>query len=472
MKKIFSFNNIKTLLAVLLLCMGSAACKKLIEIPNPVDRLTPKDVFKDSAGAVLAIEGVYLNFGYYELSQGAIFNGVMTMQTGLLSDELLTSSADNTFVDFANNTLRSDNNAVASVWSSAYTNLYVVNACIEGINNSTGISEKNKQQFIGELKVVRAFYYFNLINVFGPVPLIKGTDFRVNATIPRTPVNEVYQKIVADLTEARQLLQPAYPTTGRERPNLHTATALLAKVYLYQQNWSGAETMAKEVLGAGIYNLETDLNNVFVAGSKEAIWQLSTIKSQLYQTVEANDVIPMFPFMIPKYYLSTHLLDAFESKDQRKTKWTAVSTMDIDGVLTDFYYPFKYKNNTAAATPREDYMVFRLGEQYLILAEAMARQGKLGEAQPYLTEVRVRSGLDEITPATQPAFLDAIMKERRTELFCEWSNRWFDLKRNGTVNEVIGAIKPEWQSTDALYPIPLGERRLNTFLEQNPGYTE
>jgi hypothetical protein len=115
-------------------------------------------------------------------------------------------------------------------------------------------------------------------------------------------------------------------------------------------------------------------------------------------------------------------------------------------------------------------MVLRLGEQYLIHAEAAAELGNLGTALSDLNTVRARAGLGASTASTQADLLTAIMHERQVELFTEWGNRWFDLNRTGTAGAVLNAEKGGFQSYMALYPVPFSQIEVNTLLTQNPGY--
>jgi hypothetical protein len=164
------------------------------------------------------------------------------------------------------------------------------------------------------------------------------------------------------------------------------------------------------------------------------------------------------------------LLNAFEAGDQRVGAWLGTTVVNQGNGDSTYYYPYKYKNTTAAAATVEDYMILRMGDLYLIRAEALAQQNKLDSAVTDLNEVRARAGLAATTAVTQPDVLSAILHERQTELFCEWGNRWFDLKRTQTIDAVMGVEKPGWKSSDALYPIPLQELQTNPFLVQNPGY--
>ena len=119
----------------------------------------------------------------------------------------------------------------------------------------------------------------------------------------------------------------------------------------------------------------------------------------------------------------------------------------------------------------EYYIILRYSEQLLIRAEARAQLGKIREAQNDINLVRVRAGLNNTLAFTTIDLLHAIEQEKRTEFFCEWGHRWFDLKRWGKADVTLGMEKGNnWQSTDVLYPIPLLEIQRNGALTQNPGY--
>ena len=114
--------------------------------------------------------------------------------------------------------------------------------------------------------------------------------------------------------------------------------------------------------------------------------------------------------------------------------------------------------------------MFRLAEQYLIRSEARAQQNNLSGAASDLNTIRARAGLGVTPAATQADLLLAIEKERWVELFTEMSDRWFNLKRTGRIDAVLSLTKPQWQSFQALYPIPTTEITANPKLLQNPGY--
>lgn len=467
MKNTFLYKSFKFYSGVFLGCLTCLSCREWIELPPSIDKIPTEVVFTDSTSAVTALAGVYANFGYYSGGSSSINGALLSLYPSLSSDELLASSTGIDVKQFEENSLRPNNFLLSTLWRTGYEGIYRINACIKGITESKGLNDGLKERLIAEVKVARALYYFNLVNLYGGVPLVTTTDYSISAKLPRASTDEIYNQIIADLTDARKILKVAYPSAGRARPNLHAATALLARVYLYQKNWAAAETMASEVINSKTYSLQTDITKVFLSGSTEAIWQLPTAGSSFGQTSEASTFVPFSTGVIPSYYLTPSLLGAFEANDKRKTNWLKEATVGTNS----YYYPFKYKNMDASNSPREDYILFRLPEQYLILAEALVMQKRPSEALPYLKEIRSRAGLTAISPETEEEFLKAIMQERRVEFFCEQGSRWFDLKRTGTIDAVLGDLKPVgWVPEDALYPVALSELLANGALVQNPGY--
>jgi hypothetical protein len=301
---------------------------------------------------------------------------------------------------------------------------------------------------------------------------VNTTSFQSNAVLPRISVDSIYQQIISDLTDAQNSMSAAYGRSGKLRPNQYTATALLAKVYLYEQKWDSAIAASSRIIGSGNYSLVPNLNGVFLANSNEAIWQLLPVDNG-YETPEGNTFIPGDTGIVPKYAISSYLLNAFEIGDQRRYSW-----VDSNIVLgTSYYYPYKYKlayDGWPTGAPSEEYMVFRLGEQYLIRAEAEAENGDVFDAASDINLIRNRAGLQNTTASNQSSMLAAIEHERQVELFCEWGNRWFDLKRTGMVSNVMPNVCQAkggvWSANWVLYPVPLGQIQLDANLTQNVGY--
>ncbi len=454
----------------LLIILFATSCKKLIEIPsNPPTAITEEQQFEDSATTMTAMAGIY---SYPSNGSGGFVfnNSYQTLLTALSSDEL--SMTDPFFADmyaFYSSSVTPFNSLVNDLWSNPYRGLYPVNAALQGIAASKGLSASLKTQLTAELKTVRALYYFYLVNDFGGVPLVTGTDYKVTATLPRASVDEIYGQINKDLDDAINVLPVDYPSDGRTRPNLYTALALRARVDLYREKWQDAYDAASDIINSGFYTLDDDLNVVFLEGSQEAIWQLPANGMSMV-TAEASRFVPWAPDIIPSFLLTPSLQNAFEPGDKRFTDWVGMNIVNIDGTDQQYLYPAKYKNVVVESPTVENYMIFRLAEVLLIRAEAAAHLEKVDEGLTDINTVRTRAGLPDAAANTKEELLDAVMKERRTELFCEWGNRWFDLRRTGLIDNVLGAEKEGWKSYQALYPISVIQLQANSFLEQNPGY--
>jgi hypothetical protein len=451
---------------LILLCLSIScfSCRKFLEIPAPKNQLVNSAVFTESADATNAVIGIYINM--MQAFSLNIASGGLTLYPGLSASELYPTNNITDENDFYKNEIAVSNGLNStSLWGNAYSILYDANACLEGLTQSN-IPGVIKNQLIGEVKFARGFILFNLTNLYGPVPLVLTTDYHKNQILPRSSSDTVYAQIISDLKDAQNLLSANYPTAGRFRPNRFTASALLAKVYLYQKNWVESEKNATEIIDAGTYSLEADLNYVFLTGSSETIWKLSSVIPGL-ETWEGYFFVPVRSNTIPPYIITDNLLNAFENGDERRQKWLKKNTVNGN----NYYYPYKYKlGYDGLSTPIENYVVFRLSEQYLIRAEARAQEGNLNAAITDLNLIRNRAGLPNTIFTDQTSLLSAIQHERQVELFCEWGNRWFDLKRTGKATEVLSLIKPAWQANDTLYPIPQTELNSNPFLTQNSGY--
>jgi hypothetical protein len=450
-----------------------SACNKLIKVPsNAGGQVVTSQVFTDSANATAGVLGLYAaNTLVFQLPE---------QYSGLSGDELDYNATSVPYTEFYHDSLTEGNNGtVAASASQLWTyygtqSIYLANAAIEGLNADNLISTSLAGQLIGECEVVRAFYYFLLVNFFGPVPIVTSSDFAVTEKLGRAPVDSVYGQIEKDLLDAQSKMSAAYPSAGRQRSNRYTALALLARVYLYRKQWSQASAMADSIISSGLYSL-TSFDNVFLDGSTEAIWQIGPSNTLRPEAPPGGAVFlpilpPPFP-IVPTYSMTAVQMAAFEPGDLRKSQWVYMDV--VNG--TTYYYPYKYKNSgTSNASPgQEDLMVFRLAEIYLIRAEARAYLGDLAGAASDVNVVRTRAGLGPATFNTFQAAITGILHERQTELFCEWGHRWFDLIRNDSINAVLTREKPQYWAPDghdALYPIPLTEILYNSNLTQNPGY--
>jgi hypothetical protein len=435
-----------------------ASCEKFLEVDRSPDLVPTDYVFTTDKTAIAAITGLYLQM---RSQNNILSNGGLSVYASLLADDIYNTTSNSVNDPFYQDALLSTNSTVnGSFWSVAYRNIYHANAILEGISRSNSLTDTLKTQIIGEAKTIRAFYYFYLVNLFGDVPLVLTTDPNVSEKMPRMDVSIVNAQIEQDLLDAEASLKNNYPGPNKSRVNKYSATALLARLYLYTKDWTKAELKSGEVVNSGMYHLVSVANNFDGANNAETIWQLI---SDYVNTSEAASFLSTGK---PAFFLTTSLFNSFDSGDFRKKNWLLKYSTSGD------YYPNKYKQRTvpSAGMPSEYLIVFRLAEQYLIRAEARAQLNKIAEAKEDLNEVRQRAGLNLTMAQTQDVVLRAIEKERRWEFFTEWGHRWLDLKRTSRIDEVLGATKTGWEPYKSLFPIPESEILRNPFLTQNPGY--
>lgn len=459
------------ILTLSLALIAAASCKKYVDTPLPKNELVSELVFTDDKTATAAMVGLYSNmnaFNYYYA------NVLMNYLTAMQADDLYYLSTFANYDVFRQNSLLPSSQYVQSMWKDQYAYIYHANACIEGLTAAAALTPAVKNQLLGEAHFMRAFLHFYLVNMYGDVPLITTTNYLENNVKPREKTAVVYDTIISDLITAKKLMADNYPSTNRVRPNKAAATALLARVYLYTKQWAAAETEASLVLNNSLYSLLKDLNGVFLANSREAIWQLQPVNvAGGRNTWEGFTSTPATATASPAFRLdTTNLIAKFETGDLRLANWTGLRKLSTGATV---YFPFKYKvrtNPTTVTTLTEYSMVMRLAEQFLIRAEARIQQDKLNEGRADLDSIRLRAALTVLpTNLDKAALLLAVEKERKLELFVEWGHRWFDLKRTNRSTAVLGPVKGSfWQATDTLYPIPTNAIKTNIYLEQNEGY--
>ncbi|MDX3916338.1 MAG: RagB/SusD family nutrient uptake outer membrane protein [Pseudosphingobacterium sp.] len=440
------------------------SCKDFVDIDPPSQHIQTKEIFKTDETALSAVNGVYAQMRYANL---AFANGAMSVYLGLSADELENPGASSVYAPYQDNALLSETTTLnTTFWTEPYHLIYRTNAIMEGLSESTSVTESAKRQFTGEMLVVRSLCYFYLVNVFGDVPLILSTDYNANAQLPRAPLQEIYERMIADLEAAIPLLSDTYPSGGKLRPNKAVAKALLARIYLYTEKWQQAASLAEELIKLGQFELNRNLSHAFAINSTETIWEIAS-RNESSNTAEGINFVPHSETVVPAFTLAASLIVDFEDTDKRFQDWLNVNV--VNGKI--YYYPFKYRNRNFSTPVTEYNVVLRLAEQYLIAAEANSHLEKLSEAMTMLNLIRERAGIRPYDgELSKEACLMAIAIERRKEFFAEWGHRWLDLKRTKSINAILEQRKSSWRPEAALFPIPFNQILTNSNLIQNAGY--
>lgn len=462
--KIMRPNLMRFKIMVLILLFNSiVGCESYLEVDYPESELAAAEVFTDEATATAALTDVYAKLRDQVLLTGN--SSGLSVLMSLYADELdYFGAAGQPQQFFFNHNIVPVDVNISSTWSGAYNLIYAVNSIKEGVTDNPFLDSSQQEQLLGEALFLRAFVHFQLVSLFGDIPYITTTDYLINSTVKRMSKEEVYDLIITDLTEAESLLPETYVSGERTRANKFTAMALMARVYLYMENWEKAEEQSNGVIN-GPFLWEEDISKIFLKDCTTSIFQLKP-KAEGHNTEEAISFI-FTSAPPPAYALSEPLIQDFELGDLRWEKWVGAVS---DGSKI-YYHPYKYKVVDIFGSTVEYSTIFRLAEQYLIRAEARVKLGNISGALEDLNRIRNRAGLANNTEEDEESLILAIFQERRIELFTELGQRWFDLKRSGKAEEALSGIKPGWRSTDVLLPIPEAELMLNPNLEpQNPGY--
>lgn len=453
----------KLLAAAYLLLLSS--CEDFVQVDMPASQLTAEAVFQSASTANAALAAIYAGIRDSSPLSGNP-TGISSLMGGYADELDYYGLAGTSAASFFDNTVLPTDIQVSSFWAESYRQIYAANAVIEGLGALSPIPQSDKDRMVGEALFLRAWLHFYLAGLYGDIPYVTGTDYAANARASRIPLASVYQKAIDDLELAMPLLPENDATYGRTKPNRWTARAFLARAYLYAGDWAEASNAASAVLNdTAQFSLNPDLAGVFGNTSTETIWQLQPEAGNA-NTLEAATFI-FLTGPPPNMALAPGLMEAFEPGDGRRAEWT--NAVSADGQT--WYHAYKYRQQGTSAASVESSILMRTGELYLIRAEARARQGELSGAKADLDAIRLRAGLPAMLAQSQQELLDAIFRERRVELFTEHSHRFFDLKRFGKADEVLGIAKPSWDPTDILLPLPESELLRNPNLgSQNPGY--
>lgn len=454
-------NYIKLFSLLLPLTLVATSCNKLLEV-TPKYIYTTKEIYASDLMADSVVVGMYGQFATAE--------NELSLSTGLSSDEFTPgiNSFNPGYTFMYNYNLSPFTAQTNDFWSQLYTTIGVSNAIIEGVGQSTGMSQAAKDAALGHAKFMRALNYYFLVNLYGDVPLIRSTNYQEERLKPRVAVATIYTQIIQDLEEASQLLSADYPGE-RIKATKWAALALLSRVYLFTKDWAKAEQAASQVIAqTQLFQLGqldhadgTAPMDIFTKNNPEQILQLwnSTGSSIGLRTIGeyAAFTVTEDP---------NGILEAFEPQDRRKENFVRFEE------TLNAYQVNKYRSNGEEGSLNNEYTsVLRLAEQYLNRAEARLELG-LPTAMDDINILRKRAGLSDLSSGlSKSQARAALVHERRVELCFEWGDRWFTLKRLGLADAVMKEAKPTtWKSFAQRYPIPTVEIQNNRQLTQNPGY--
>ena len=493
MKNISSY---KILLLLAGVVVGLTSCNKLSEDPKSV--IVSSQFYQTTSDATSAVNAVYSTLNSDPAGDFPLYGRQLNLLVENASDNQLYSPS-NTNPDvraLGTETYISSNSRIQKVWQQLYYGINRANIAIDNVP-TIQMDTTLRARLVRESKFIRALLYFDLVRLYGDVPLVlhnpNSTDID-NLLIARTPSAQVYSQIIADLEDATNLPK-SYSSTDLGRATSGAAHTLLAKVYLTQQDWPDALTQLNLVINGGYgYALFPNYYDAFQKATKNGVEHIFSVQFET-NLGEANSTQYLsesftsfntgtFPIDIP---VDTSLYNLFSAKDTRRsvtfynTVYNAATGQNV--VFNNAYTPYFNKFVDYSLSPLSsqslsgvNYPVLRYADVLLMKAEAIneINGGPTSDAYNAINQVRTRAQIANLTSGlNQAAFRDSVFLERRKE-FIQEGHRWFDLVRQGGTVLVDAlhkiSAKSAATSKNTLFPIPLVEIQQNAKLKQNPGY--
>ena len=363
------------------------------------------------------------------------------------------------------------NSVLRDTWGSLYTGINRCNLILDKIDAVT-MDATLKARYKGEAQFIRALSYFNLVRLWGKVPLVLTAGTTTEArSYTRNEIIDVYAAIEKDLTAAAAGLPASYTGNDIGRATSGSAKGLLGKVYVTEKKYDLAVNTLKDLVNGTTYQLLPNVADVFAVTNKNNAELLFSVKykkggslgeghGSWYGTSIGDNIEPS-------------LRAAYSATDKRLPLTVQVPVpTSINAVPRKFYDELSTTNDVG-----NDFPVLRFADVLLLYAEALNEVGYQanGEAFTVLNRVRTRAGVASYTAAqlaTKEAFRTAIINERRLELALE-NDRWFDLVRTGTAVEALKVTGITMPAYRVYYPIPQSEIDVynnRTAFPQNEGY--
>ncbi len=473
----------KKLIATWILGIALTGCSKDFLTAVPETALSSATFFKTQADFQQAVNGAYVPLR-------PIFNerwwilGELHSDNAYYARNTLFGAVDPTenIADFAiptaNGVTANDN--VLQQYRYDYQIIARANQVLALIDGVTFDSDATKNNLKGQTLFLRGFAYFQLVRLFGKVPLhLLPVTGRNDAALPLSTADEINAQIEKDLMAAIPLL-PNKAKQEAGRATSGAAKTLLANLYLVQKKWAQVETLMRDVITNDGYSLMPDYDNAFSfsASNKnnpESVFEVQYLEGSA--GYNGNLIYRIVPTPITSAELGAitgtsnpqglsgennmiptpDVIAAYEPGDKRKD--ISIGFVTLSQSLRDNkVYPYVKKFARPHALHQNtgtNWAVYRYAEVLLFMAEALNEQGKAAEAATFLNQVRTRAGLAATKAASQADMRTAIYQERRVELAFE-AKRWFDLVRTGRVKEVITAYGARVKANPLNYYFPAG----------------
>jgi hypothetical protein len=408
---------------------------------------------------------------------GEVMSDEATLGNMMLMDNPVSNTEYHAFRDY---NLESGNLIVQKIWEEEYNNLMIVNTVLDKLNGPS-INEQVKNVYEAELRFLRALYHFNLVRMFGDIPIAKKKIVVSESyDVLRSPTAEVFDFIIEDLKFAVDNLPLKVSQPGRATKG--AANGILGKVYLTMGNKTDAAAALRQVIDSREYSLlnnYADLWDLKHENSAEALFEIQYVAGPTNPSSPYNEYFgPYENFSISGQgrgmnQVTETLWNEYEEGDPRRDASVFTGYTNPAGTWIEAKFPKKWYDPAYVLDHNNSYfennfIVLRYADVLLMYAEAT-------DDASYLNMVRDRAGMPRYGEAGYPSgkyttLAAAVEHERMVELAMEF-HRWFDLKRTGRATSVLSAAKGKSITEQMLVlPIPLNERLINPALTQNQGY--
>jgi len=474
-----------SLITIAVLLMMTCCSEDFIELA-PISTVSTEALYKTDRDFQDAVTGIY---GVY---QTEYLN--MWLYGDIRGDDSWDELVKGTAAAMDLFTINNDDGVIRNTWRNYYNIINRANVMLEKIETADVSLVTNKDRHIGEAKFLRALAYFNLVRIFGDVPMVTApVGINDSYKSARVAVATIYQQvIIPDLLDAGTKLPTSYTGQNVGRATRGASKALLGKVYLTIKEFQNAEAKLQEVTTMG-YALLPNYNSLFDFTKNEHhseyIFDIEFEEGIAEGSNYTNNFLPKNPTLTSFYKVTgggndannppASLFALFAPGDLRKEVTAANGHYDANG---NFILLIPSANASSTFTKKylvqvivngdskANWKVIRYADVLLMYAEALNENGKTSEALTQLNLVRKRAGVIEYSGLTQAETRESIYLERRLELAFE-GHRWFDLLRTGralSVMEPFG-MKPNM----TVFPLPLSQVQLindPAIFPQNPGY--
>jgi hypothetical protein len=465
----------KIIISIVTIVLIQSCSSDLLDITPEATKVSSQ-FYKDAAQIEQGINAVYATLQYsgqYQLALPTIGE----IPSDNTYDEVPANDSF-TYGEFDFFTIQPNNTLIADAWKDNYVGIQQANIILNRIDAIGDMSQALKTTRIGEMKFLRALMYFNLVRIFGDVPLVTKETTNVNEYFgqPRTPSAEVYTFIENELKEAVAILPVT--TTQKGRVTKGAALGILGKVLITQNKHAEALPYLNQIESLG-YTLQTDVNKIFDVTNKnnpEIIFDVQ-FASGINGNSEGSSAFQMFS---PSGSVSgakghnlptKEIYNLYSAADTRRSAYIGLTANGI---------PFSkklVKTSNTIVDGGSNFVVLRLAEVDLLLAESYAKTNDLQNSNLYLNKIKSRAGIPTVNLASQQALLDEIDKERRLELIGE-GHRWFDLVRTGRAVAVLTnhfTVTPGYSTAkidqhNLLMPVPQSQINTDPAIKQNQGY--